>query len=110
SFNSILGTAELSLTQIAGELGLAAEARRHRERAERITAAIADRLWDPQTRTFHARDVRTGRLSPARCVSGLMPLMLPDLAPDRAEAIMAEARAAGFGLPGPTPPAVPSSD
>jgi Trehalase len=110
SFNSILAAAELSLTQIAGVLGFAAEARRHRERAERITATIADRLWDPRTRTFHARDVRTGRLSPAQCVSGLMPLMLPDLRPDQTEAIMAEARSAHFGLPEQTLLPVPSYD
>src|SRR3954451_1570884 len=36
SFNSILAGAELSLAQIAGVLGLAAEATAHRERAQRI--------------------------------------------------------------------------
>ncbi|MCU7730930.1 trehalase family glycosidase [Actinoplanes sp. KI2] len=98
SFNSILATAELALAQIAGELGLAAEARTHRERARAITAAIVQRLWNPQTRTFHALDVRTGRLSPERCVSGLVPLMLPDLAAEQVEAVMAEARSDRFGI------------
>ncbi len=88
SFNAILGAAELALAQIAGVLGQAAEAVAHRERAQRITAAIAERLWNPDSGTFHARDVRTGKLSPARCVSGLMPLMLPDLPAEQVEAIM----------------------
>jgi hypothetical protein len=98
SFNSILAGAELSLAQIAGVLGLAAEATAHRERAQRITAAIVKRLWNPKTGAFHALDVRTGKLSPAHCVSGLMPLMLPDLPAGAVEAIMAEARSARFGL------------
>jgi hypothetical protein len=98
SFNAILASAELALAQIAGELGLAAEARAHRERAQAITTAIIQRLWNPRTRTFHALDVHTGKLSPARCVSGLMPLMLPDLTAGHVEAIMAEARSDRFGI------------
>ena len=98
SFNSILAAAELALAQIAGVLGLAAESAAHRERARRITAAIVRRLWDPQTGTFHALDVRTGKLSPARCVSGLMPLLLPDLPAEAVEAVLTEARSARFGL------------
>lgn len=39
-----------------------------------------------------------------------MPLMLPDLAPDQTEAIMAEARSARFGLPEQTLLPVPSYD
>ncbi|GAA4598299.1 hypothetical protein BJY16_002663 [Actinoplanes octamycinicus] len=102
AFNSILAGAELSLAQIAGVLGRPGAASRHRDRAREITAALARRLWDPATRTFRARDARTGRLSPARCVSGLLPLMLPDLPADRAEAIMTEARSERFGLPAPS--------
>ena len=110
SFNSILAAAELALAQIAGELGHADAAGGHRANAQRITAAIAARLWDPRTRTFHARDVLTGALSPARCVSGLLPLMLPDLAPDQVEAVVAEARSARFGLPEQSGLPVPSYD
>jgi hypothetical protein len=74
----------------------------HRERAERITAALAVRLWDPGTATFRVRDVRTGTLSPARCVSGLVPLLLPTLPVEYAEAIMKEAVSERFGLPVPS--------
>jgi glycogen debranching enzyme len=110
SFNAILGAAELALAQIAGELGRAAEAAEHRARAKRITAAIVERLWNPQTRTLHARDLRTGELSRARCVSGLVPLLLPDLPDEQRWAIMAELRSARFGLPARTDLPVPSYD
>jgi hypothetical protein len=102
SFNAILGAAELALAQIAGVLGRAAESVAHRERAQRITAAIGDRLWNPQTRTFHARDLRTGTLGGKHCVSGLLPLMLPDLTAEQVDGIMMQARSARFGLPVPS--------
>ncbi|MEV6346885.1 trehalase family glycosidase [Actinoplanes sp. NPDC051851] len=101
-FNGVLGVAELALAQIAGVLGLPLDARRHRQRAREITAAISRTLWDPATRTFRSRDVRTGELSAARCVNGLLPLMLPDLSADRAAAIMDELRSERFGLPAPS--------
>jgi glycogen debranching enzyme len=102
SFNAILASAELSLAQIAGVLGRTAAADAHREQAQRITAAIVEHLWNPATRMFHARDVRTGRLSPARCVGGLVPLMLPDLPAEQVDAIVAETRSDRFGLPVPS--------
>ncbi|MFF5084193.1 trehalase family glycosidase [Actinoplanes sp. NPDC000266] len=99
SFNAILGAAELSLAQIAGVLGHAAAADAHRERAQRITSAIVARLWNPDTGMFHARDVHTGKLTPARCVSGLVPLMLPDLPAGQVEGVLAAMRSERFGLP-----------
>jgi hypothetical protein len=110
SFNAILASAELALAQIAGVLGRSAEAEAHRERAHRITDAIARHLWNPRTRTFHARDVRTGTLSPEHCVSGLVPLMLPDLPGEQSDAILDEARSARFGLPEQTGLPAPSYD
>ncbi|GIM89368.1 MGH1-like glycoside hydrolase domain-containing protein [Paractinoplanes toevensis] len=102
AFNSILASAELALAQIAGELGLSAEAAGHRDRAGQITAAIIRRLWNERTGTFHARDVHTGKLTPANCVSGLLPLMLPDLPADLVRAVMDEMRSERFGLPVPS--------
>jgi neutral trehalase len=110
SFNAILGAAELALAQIAGVLGRPAEADAHRDRAHRIAAAIARHLWNPATRSFHARDVRTGRLSPAHTIAGLMPLMLPDLPATHVDAIMVEARSPRFGLPDRTGLPAPSYD
>jgi neutral trehalase len=107
-FNSITAAAELALAHIAGVVG--GDAGSHRRRAREITEAICEHLYDAGTRTFRSRDVRTRRLSPARCVNGLMPLMLPDLPPERVDAIMAEAASARFGLPSATGLPVPSYD
>jgi hypothetical protein len=100
AFNAILGAAEVALARIAGVLGEDPEV--HRERAQRITDAIVEHLYDPATGTFHARDVRTGLLSPARCVNGLIPLILPGLPAEHAEAIMTEVRSERFGMPVPS--------
>jgi hypothetical protein len=108
SFNAILGAAEVALARIAEVVG--ADPAPHRVAAERITTAIVDRLFDPQTRTFRARDVRSGMLSPARCVSGLVPLILPGLPSEHVEAIMVEAASPRFGLPEQTGLPVPSYD
>ena len=107
-FNSILGAAELALARIAQVLGR--DPRPHRERAQAITDAIVAHLWEPETGTFHARDVRTGLLSPARCVSGLLPLILPGLPKPQVAAIMAEAGSKRFGLPAQTDLPLPSYD
>jgi hypothetical protein len=100
SFNAILAAAEHALARIAGVVG--ADPAVHRRRARAVTDAIVTRLYDPRTHTFRARDVRTGMLSPARTVSGLVPLILPDLPPEHAAAIMAEAESPRFGLPAPS--------
>ncbi|MFI5936785.1 MGH1-like glycoside hydrolase domain-containing protein [Actinoplanes sp. NPDC051494] len=108
SFNAILAAAELALVHIAEVVG--ADPQVHVDRAKRITSAISRHLWDPQTRTFRARNVRDRALSPARCVNGLVPLLLPDLPDHQAAAIMAEAASERFGLPGTTGLPVPSYD
>lgn len=108
SFNSIRAAAELALAHIAGVVG--ADPGRHRERARRITAAVSAHLFDPATRTFRARDVRTRTLSPARSIGGLVPLLLPDLPTGQARAIMAEAGSPRFGLPSRTGLPLPSYD
>nr|WP_043513561.1 MULTISPECIES: trehalase family glycosidase [unclassified Actinoplanes] len=102
AYNSILAVAELALAQIAGVLGRPADAGRHRDRAREITTALSRRLWDPASASFRVRDARTGRLSPAHCVSGLLPLMLPDLPAEQVQAIMADVRSERFRLPVPS--------
>ncbi|WP_067496616.1 trehalase family glycosidase [Actinoplanes sp. TFC3] len=108
AFNAILAAAELTLAHIAAVVG--ADPRRHVERARCITTAISQRLWDAESRTFRSRDLRTGQLSPARAINGMVPLILPGLPEDQAAAIMAEAASPRFGLPETTGLPVPSFD
>ncbi len=108
SFNAILAAAEHALVRIAEVVGV--NPAPHRERARLITTALVTRLWDPRTGTFRARDLRTSTMSPARCISGLVPLILPGLPGEHAAAIMAQAGSPRFGLPGRTGLPVPSYD
>ncbi|OJF13424.1 MGH1-like glycoside hydrolase domain-containing protein [Couchioplanes caeruleus] len=89
AFNAILAAAELALVHLAAVVG--ADPTEHRRRARKITDAVATRLYDGRTRSFHCRDARTGVLRPASGVDGLMPLLLPDLPREQVEAIMAQA-------------------
>ncbi|MEU4694285.1 hypothetical protein [Actinoplanes sp. NPDC023714] len=109
-FDAILGAADLSLAQMAGALGRPADADRHRDRAQAVAAAIVRRLWDPATGTFRSRDPRTGEPGPAHTAGGLLPLLLPDLPAEHAEAILAEVSSAWFGMPARTGLPVPESD
>lgn len=96
AFNALNAAAERALARIAEVVG--ADPAPHHERSAAITQALVAKLYDPDTGLFHARDVRTGKLSPARCVNGLIPLILPDLPATVAEALLAEARSPRFGL------------
>ncbi|MFV2100958.1 MGH1-like glycoside hydrolase domain-containing protein [Micromonospora sp. LOL_024] len=95
-FNAARGAAEQALAGIAAEIG--ADPGPHRERAARITEAVLARLYDPQTGTFRPRDLRTNRLTPARTVLGLAPLILTGLPARQVEAVLAEATSDRFGL------------
>lgn len=105
-FNALRGLAEIALAEIAGIVGTAPAP--HRERAAAITRAILTHLHDPRSGMFHARDVRTGRLSPARCANGLLPLTLPELPAAQVAELVAALESARFGA-GPGRP-VPSYD
>jgi hypothetical protein len=96
AFNAILGTAEHALAGLAPLVG--ADPQPHRDRAAAITRALVERLYDPRTGMFHALDLLTGERSPARCIAGLLPLILPDLPGDVAAALVAQARSDRFGL------------
>lgn len=95
-FNALRGAAELALARIAEVVG--ADPAPHRARAAAITELLVDRLYDPGTGMFHALDVRTGRLSPARCVNGLLPLVLPDLPETQVASLVSEIVSPRFGL------------
>ena len=114
SFNALLIASEHALARISRELGAADTARD--ARAERLTAALVERLWDPAAGMFFCRDLRAtgtgttaGALVPEYGVSGLIPLVLPALPPQVTAALLRTARGARFGL-GTTVRLVPSYD
>jgi glycogen debranching enzyme len=96
TFNAISAAAEHALAAIAEVVG--ADPAPHRHEAARITAALVERLFNPDTGMFHARDLYTGQLSPVRCIGGLVPLLLPDLPSDVVGSLLARATSPGFGL------------
>jgi hypothetical protein len=107
AFNALLIASEYALARIAQELGAAASARR--DRAERLTAALVERLWEPSAGMFLCRDVRAGELIPERGVSGLVPLLLPTLPRELASTLVRTLCGPHFGLGG-TTRLVPSYD
>ncbi|MFI6853057.1 MGH1-like glycoside hydrolase domain-containing protein [Streptomyces sp. NPDC050416] len=107
AFNALLIASEYALARIARELGAAASARQ--DRAERLTTALVERLWEPTAGMFLCRDVRAGELIPERGVSGLVPLLLPSLPRDLAAGLMRTLCGPHFGLGG-TTRLVPSYD
>lgn len=102
SFNALLAASEHALARIACELGAVGTARH--TRAERLTAALVERLWDPAAGTFFCRDLRGegsgGTLVREYGVSGLIPLILPALPRDVVTALVRTARGEHFGLGG----------
>jgi hypothetical protein len=96
TFNAISAAAEHALSGIAEVVG--ADPAPHRREAARITAALVERLFNPATGMFHARDLYTDQLSPARSIGGLVPLILPDLPPEVVRALLAQATSPRFGL------------
>ncbi|PKT70826.1 hypothetical protein CW362_22575 [Streptomyces populi] len=118
-FNALLIASEHALARIARELGATGTARH--ARAERLTAALVERLWDPAEGMFFCRDGRSdgdggnsrtggdrgsgrtggpGALIPERSVAGLLPLVLPALPRDIAAALVRTACGPHFGLGG----------
>lgn len=107
AFNALLIASEYALVRIARELGFTGTVRL--ARAQRLTAALVDRLWDPAEDMFLCRDVRTGEPIRERSVSGLIPLLLPDLPREIVAALTDTLRGPHFGL-GTTTRLVPSYD
>jgi hypothetical protein len=107
AFNALLIASEHALARIAHELGATGTARH--ARAERLTAGLVERLWDPASGMFLCRDLRGGGLIPERSVAGLIPLLLPTLPRDIAATLVATACGPHFGL-GTTTRLIPSYD
>ncbi len=95
AFNALLIASEHALARIAHELGATGTARH--ARAERLTAALVERLWDPAEGMFFCRDVRGTGLIHERSVSGLVPLLLPTLPREIATALVRTLRGPHFG-------------
>ncbi|SEG87038.1 hypothetical protein SAMN05216223_11828 [Actinacidiphila yanglinensis] len=95
-FNALLIMSEHALAEIlrtVGENPSPALAR-----AERLTAALGERLWDPERRIFAPRELRDDRLLPVAGVSGLLPLAVPGLPRPLADALVSTARGERFRL------------
>ncbi|MEU6574097.1 hypothetical protein [Streptomyces sp. NPDC046805] len=120
AFNALLIASEHALARIARELGATGTARH--ARAERLTVALVERLWDPAEGMFFCRDVlnrdvgsrshrnvRSAGLIPERGVSGLIPLLLPGLPRHIVTSLVRTACGPHFGLGGATR-LVPSYD
>ncbi|MFF1725479.1 MGH1-like glycoside hydrolase domain-containing protein [Streptomyces sviceus] len=113
AFNALLIASEHALARIAAELGAPGTARH--ARAERLTEALVERLWDPASGMFLCRDLRTpapdgrGTLIPERGVSGLIPLLLPGLPRTIVSTLLRTASGPHFGL-GTTTRLLPSYD
>ncbi|MDX3248058.1 MGH1-like glycoside hydrolase domain-containing protein [Streptomyces sp. ME18-1-4] len=126
AFNALLIASEHALARIAQELGATPGARH--ARAERLTTALVERLWDPTEGMFFCRDVQGsqvdgqsgpgitggtggpgGALIRERGVSGLVPLLLPGLPREVVTAVVGALRGPHFGL-GTTTRLVPSYD
>ncbi|MEV6835447.1 hypothetical protein AB0N17_13175 [Streptomyces sp. NPDC051133] len=97
AFNALLIVSEHALARIAQELGAAGTARH--ARAERLTAALVERLWDPAAGMFLCRDLRGGG-GPVRerGVTGLVPLLLPGLPRTVAAGLVRTLRGPHFSL------------
>ncbi|MFJ8729974.1 MGH1-like glycoside hydrolase domain-containing protein [Streptomyces bauhiniae] len=93
SFNALLIASEHALARIAAELGASGTARH--ARAERLTAALVDRLWDDASGMFLCRDLRGSPIR-ERSVSGLVPLLLPGLPREVAGALVGTLRGPHF--------------
>ncbi|GAB3525352.1 MGH1-like glycoside hydrolase domain-containing protein [Arthrobacter monumenti] len=77
TFNALWARSELALASIAEVIG--ADSSIHRNRAQDLTSALAS-LYDEELGLFTARDVITGTLVRKATISGIIPLILPDLA------------------------------
>jgi len=107
-FNAIWCASAHALAEIATLLGR--DPAPQRELAGRISAGMRQHLWDPETRRFHARDVRTDKLLRHNMITSLMPLLDPDLPADFVDAIIADLGSEHFRPAVPGAFLVPSHD
>ncbi|WP_350274567.1 hypothetical protein [Kribbella sp. HUAS MG21] len=90
-FNALLIASEHALGSIAAELSL--DPTPHLKAAAELTAALGQLFADGN---FHARDLESDELVAADTVSGLVPLLVPDL--PQADELLSTARGPKFRL------------
>jgi mannosylglycerate hydrolase MGH1-like protein len=108
AFNALWAWSELALADIARRLGR--DDSQHLAEAERITAAMVDRLWSSERGLFLAQDQRAGQLHDERTVAGLIPLVLPGLPPHVVAGLAATATGEAFRVGAAEIHGVPSFD
>lgn len=84
-FNSVLRWSMEAMADLATRVG--EDPTPHRRAARRVGRAMIDRLWDPATRRFCARDVRGGRRSPEDTITSLAPVLDAELPSTMVDAI-----------------------
>ena len=105
---SVLARAETDLSVVAAAADAPEVAGRATGRADRLCAALLDRLWDEEAGRFVHRDARSGLVAKPDVIGAHVPLMLGDALPaavsDRLRAGLTER----FGCPWPLPTTSPS--
>ncbi|MCM0673388.1 hypothetical protein NCC78_01420 [Micromonospora phytophila] len=76
-YNALLIAGEHALANIAAAIGR--DPAPHRATADRLTATLVSRLYDPAAEMFFPRDVHTGELVRSWSITGLMPMIVPEL-------------------------------
>jgi hypothetical protein len=95
-FNALLIASEYALADIAETIG--ADPGPGRARAQRLTLALLDRLWDGENGVFAARDLHDDKLLPVLAVNSLLPLVVPGLPAEVVRALTATAAGEHFRL------------
>ncbi len=97
AFNTLLIVSELALGKMAQELGRANGP--HLARADELTRQLIGRLWDAKAGIFRVRDLTDGTLVDESSVSGLIPLMIPQLPNDIADQLCQTLSGPRFNAP-----------
>ncbi len=98
SLNALFAASEHALARIAEAVG--ADPAVHLKQAGILTDALVARLWDPAAGVFRCRDLHADAHVPEIAVTGLIPLIVPDLPEEIAAALVRTAAGPHFGLGG----------
>ncbi|MGP2439481.1 MGH1-like glycoside hydrolase domain-containing protein [Streptomyces sp. JW3] len=96
-FNALLAVGEHALAAMARALGRADDP--HTARAAALTRSLVARLWDAGAGLFRVRDLAADTLVDERAVTGLVPLLVPDLPADVTGAVRRTLTGPGFAAP-----------